>query len=88
MFVHEPPVLFSVDFSGCDRLARLETPDIVDAFVTALERAGATVVQTLSHAFPGAGLTSVLILRESTPSSTPGRRPAPSTSTFFPAPRG
>jgi S-adenosylmethionine decarboxylase len=33
--------------------------------VSALERAGATVVETLSHAFPGAGLTSVLILRES-----------------------
>jgi S-adenosylmethionine decarboxylase len=30
-----------------------------------MERAGATVVQTSSHAFPGAGLTSVLILRES-----------------------
>jgi S-adenosylmethionine decarboxylase len=65
MIVHEPPVLFSVDFSGCERLAALETPDIVAAFVAALERAGATVVQALSHAFPGAGLTSVLILRES-----------------------
>jgi S-adenosylmethionine decarboxylase len=65
MMVHEPPVLFSVDFSGCERLAALETPAIVAAFVSALERAGATVVQTLSHAFPGAGLTSVLILRES-----------------------
>jgi len=30
-----------------------------------MERAGATVVQSSSHAFPGAGLTSVLILRES-----------------------
>ena len=31
----------------------------------ALASAGATVVQTLSHNFPGAGLTCVLILAES-----------------------
>ena len=41
-------------------------PAIVSArFVSALESAGATVVQTLSHNFPGAGLTCVLILAES-----------------------
>lgn len=34
-------------------------------FARALERAGATVVGTLSHGFPGAGLTCVLILKES-----------------------
>lgn len=34
-------------------------------FARALERAGATVVSTLSHGFPGAGLTCVLILAES-----------------------
>jgi S-adenosylmethionine decarboxylase len=58
-------VLYSVDLGECEALAALEPDQIVAAFVTALERAGATVVQTLSHAFPGAGLTSVLILRES-----------------------
>ena len=41
-------------------------PESVTAtFVAALESAGATVVQALSHTFPGAGLTCVLILAES-----------------------
>ena len=41
-------------------------PEVVTAtFVGALESAGATVVQALSHNFPGAGLTCVLILAES-----------------------
>ena len=65
MSIHESPVLYSVDLGECEALAALEPQEIVASFVTALERAGATVVQTLSHAFPGAGLTSVLILRES-----------------------
>lgn len=65
MNVHEAPVLFSVDLRECEALATLETADIITAFVAALEHAGATVVQTVSHAFPGAGLTSVLILAES-----------------------
>lgn len=34
-------------------------------FARALERAGATVVGSLSHGFPGTGLTCVLILAES-----------------------
>jgi S-adenosylmethionine decarboxylase proenzyme len=41
-------------------------PETVTAtFVGALESAGATVVQALSHNFPGVGLTCVLILAES-----------------------
>ena len=62
---HEPPVLYSVDLCECDTLASLRAEDIISTFAAALEHAGATVVQTSSHAFPGAGLTSVLILRES-----------------------
>ena len=62
---HETPVLYSVDLAGCALLAALAPDDIVATFVSAMERAGATVVQSSSHAFPGAGLTSVLILRES-----------------------
>ena len=38
---------------------------VTATFVAALESAGATVVQALSHNFPGAGLTCVLILAES-----------------------
>jgi S-adenosylmethionine decarboxylase len=65
MATHDPPVLYSVDLGGCEALATLSVEDIVCRFATALERAGATVVQALSHAFPGVGLTSVLILSES-----------------------
>jgi S-adenosylmethionine decarboxylase len=65
MASHEPPVLYSVDLAGCEALARLGPEEIVATFVAALERAGANVVKTATHAFPGAGLTSVLILRES-----------------------
>ena len=65
MAARTPPVLYSVDLSGCEALAGLESDAINSAFVVAMERAGATIVQALSHAFPGTGLTSVLILRES-----------------------
>src|SRR3954466_9736774 len=65
MATHDPPVLYSVDLGECEALAALSVEDIVCRFVAALERAGATVVQELSHAFPGVGLTSVLILSES-----------------------
>jgi S-adenosylmethionine decarboxylase len=62
---HGPAVLYAVDLGECQALAALEPEDLVARFVAALERAGATVVQTSSHAFPGAGLTAVLILSES-----------------------
>jgi S-adenosylmethionine decarboxylase len=65
VLAHETPVLYSVDLMACASLASLETDDIVARFISALERAGATVVNTLSHGFPGAGLTCVLILKES-----------------------
>jgi S-adenosylmethionine decarboxylase len=58
------PALYSVDLGGCDLVDR--SPDeIMETFCAALRRAGATVVQALSHAFPEAGLTCVLILSES-----------------------
>jgi S-adenosylmethionine decarboxylase proenzyme len=65
MTIHQAPVLYSVDLGECETLAALGSTDIVDAFVAALEGAGATVVRRVSHAFPGAGLTSVLVLAES-----------------------
>jgi S-adenosylmethionine decarboxylase len=65
MLIHEAPILYSVDMRECEALASLTSDAVIATFVAALERAGATVVQTSSHAFPGAGLTSVLILRES-----------------------
>jgi S-adenosylmethionine decarboxylase len=62
---HEQPVLYSVDFRDCEMLASLTPEAITATFVAALARAGATVVKAMSHAFPGAGVTSVLILAES-----------------------
>jgi S-adenosylmethionine decarboxylase len=65
MVTHAQPVLYCVDVRECERLAALVPAEVTAAFVAAMERAGATIVQTLSHTFPGAGLTCALILRES-----------------------
>ncbi len=65
MASHEQAVLYSVDLKGCTAIARLPPYRITAAFVEALESAGATVVEEVSHNFPGTGLTCVLILAES-----------------------
>jgi S-adenosylmethionine decarboxylase len=65
MTQREQPVLYSVDLSGCALIERLSPDEVSAAFIEALTRAGATVVQALAHCFPGQGLTSVLILAES-----------------------
>jgi S-adenosylmethionine decarboxylase len=65
MVIHDRPVLYAADLEDCEALAGLDADAIATAFVGALERAGATVVQAMSHSFPGAGLTSILILAES-----------------------
>jgi S-adenosylmethionine decarboxylase len=65
MAYYEPPVLYSVDLAGCEALAALDPAEIVATFAAALQRAGANVVKTATHEFSGAGLTTVLILRES-----------------------
>src|ERR1700722_13610736 len=65
MDFHEQPVLYSVDLSGCAAMSAVAPEAVTASFVGALERAGATVVQALSHSFPGAGLTCVLILAKS-----------------------
>ena len=59
------PVSLSADLALCDALPQLTGDEIAELFVDALGRAGATVVNTVSHAFPESGLTCVLILRES-----------------------
>jgi S-adenosylmethionine decarboxylase proenzyme len=63
--LREQPVLYSVDLRGCASLSTLAPASVAAAFADALESAGATVVQAMSHHFPGAGLTCVLILAES-----------------------
>jgi S-adenosylmethionine decarboxylase len=59
------PASFSADLSGCDSLSVLSADEVADLFIAALYRAGATLVEAVSHAFPTTGLTCVLILRES-----------------------
>lgn len=65
METHVPPALYSVDLGGCQELAGLGPEEVTATFGAALRRAGATIVQGLSHTFPGAGLTCVFILSES-----------------------
>lgn len=65
MVFREQPVLYSVDLEGCRGISGLGTASVSETFAAALEHAGATVVGKLSHDFPGAGLTCVLILAES-----------------------
>ena len=65
MKTHVPPALHSVDLGGCTNLFDRAPDEIMRTFCAALRRAGATVVQEVSHAFPETGLTCVLILSES-----------------------
>lgn len=65
MILHEQPILYSVDLKGCTAIADLSPEAVAAAFVKTLQGAGATVVQEVTHNFPGAGLTCVLILAES-----------------------
>lgn len=59
------PASFTADLSSCAALPVLAGDEIADLFVEALGRAGATIVNKVSHAFPTTGLTCVLILKES-----------------------
>ena len=60
-----PRTLYTVDLTECKDLPHLSCEDVTAAFRAALCRAGATIVDGLSHNFPGAGLTCVFILSES-----------------------
>jgi len=57
--------LYSADLGGCTALVDRAPNEIMAKFCAALQRAGATVVQQVWHAFPETGLTCVLILSES-----------------------
>jgi S-adenosylmethionine decarboxylase len=65
MDANASPASYSADLSACDALPELTVDEVADLFITALERAGATIVEAVSHTFPKTGLTCVLILRES-----------------------
>lgn len=61
----ERPTLVSADLTVCAAIPDLAPATVTAMFLNALERAGATIVNTLSHDFSGAGLTCVAILAES-----------------------
>ena len=61
----EQPVLYSADLGNCATLHEFDAASITSFFAAALRDAGATIVQEVCHAFPGAGLTCVLVLTES-----------------------
>ena len=65
MDVYASPALFSADLAECAALPELAADEVADIFLSALGRAGGTVVDVVSRAFPSTGLTCVLILRES-----------------------
>jgi S-adenosylmethionine decarboxylase len=62
---HTAPVLYSVDLSDCAAIRQLTSEEISETFTAALEGAGATILQTVVHTFPGDGLTCALLLSES-----------------------
>ncbi len=65
MSERDQPMLYVADLGGCAGLASTTPEAVREVFVAALERAGATIVETMSHGFPGAGMTCILILAES-----------------------
>jgi S-adenosylmethionine decarboxylase proenzyme len=62
---NQQPVLCAADLRQCETLVTFDIDAITAAFAAALQGAGATIVQSVSHVYPGAGLTCVLVLRES-----------------------
>jgi len=61
----DAPASFTADLMRCDALRELTGDEVASLFTDALDRAGATIVEAVSHAFPETGLTCVLILQES-----------------------
>jgi S-adenosylmethionine decarboxylase len=64
MMAHTP-VLYSVDISECTAIRHLTTEEISETFTAVLAGAGATILDAVSHTFPGAGSTCALLLSES-----------------------
>lgn len=65
MTERDQPMLYVADLTGCAALSSTPADAVQAIFVAALAGAGATIVKTLAHGFPGVGLTCVLILSES-----------------------
>jgi S-adenosylmethionine decarboxylase len=65
MELYAPPASFTADLLKCAALGHLTVDELTELFAVTLQRAGATIVNVVCHAFPVTGLTCVLILRES-----------------------
>lgn len=65
MFIDESPVLYSADLTECRALVSRSPQALEALFVATLQQAGATVVNSVAHVFPGNALTCVLVLAES-----------------------
>ena len=62
---YAPPASFTADLLSCAAIRQLTVEEVTTLFMATLQRAGATIVNVVCHAFPETGLTCVLILRES-----------------------
>jgi S-adenosylmethionine decarboxylase len=62
---YAPPASFTADLLSCAAIRQLTMDEVTTLFMATLQRAGATIVTVVCHAFPVTGLTCVLILRES-----------------------
>ena len=62
---YAPPASFTADLLSCAAIRQLTGDEVTSLFMSTLQRAGATIVNVVCHAFPITGLTCVLILRES-----------------------
>lgn len=65
MELYTPPASFTADLLSCAAIRQLTVDEVASLFMASLQRAGATIVNVVCHAFPVTGLTCVLILRES-----------------------
>ena len=65
MEINVAPASFTADLLGCAALPELTAKEVTGLFMAALDRAGGTIVEAVSRAYPNTGLTCVLILRES-----------------------
>lgn len=62
---YAPPASFTADLLSCAAIRQLTVEELTTLFMATMQRAGATIVNVVCHAFPVTGLTCVLILRES-----------------------
>jgi S-adenosylmethionine decarboxylase proenzyme len=59
------PASFTADLLDCAALPELTREEVSGLFMAAIDRAGGTIVEAVSHSFPETGLTCALILQES-----------------------